>query len=127
MKNKSNHKFIEVIKNRTIVFDGAMGTMIQKCNLHAHDFGGEALEGANDHLVITRPDVIEGIYKEYLEAGADVIETNSFGSNRLKLEQQKRLERWPICIQPPRAPVLCLVRWGRPECCPHRPTRLYLP
>jgi 5-methyltetrahydrofolate--homocysteine methyltransferase len=87
MKNKSNHKFFEVIQNRTIVFDGAMGTMIQKCNLHAHDFGGEALEGANDHLVITRPDVIEGIYKEYLEAGADVIETNSFGSNRLKLEE----------------------------------------
>jgi len=86
-KTKSNHKFIQVLQNRTIVFDGAMGTMIQKCNLHAHDFGGEALEGANDHLVLTRPDVIEGIYKEYLEAGADVIETNSFGSNRLKLEE----------------------------------------
>ncbi|MDH4261915.1 MAG: methionine synthase [Spirochaetia bacterium] len=87
MNKTNNNPFFQLMKKRTIVFDGAMGTMIQKCNLHAHDFGGEALEGANDHLVITRPDVIEGIYKEYLEAGADVIETNSFGSNRLKLEE----------------------------------------
>jgi 5-methyltetrahydrofolate--homocysteine methyltransferase len=84
---KSNNKYLELLKTRTLVFDGAMGTMIQKCNLHAHDFGGEELNGANDHLVLTRPDVIEGIYREYLEAGADVIETNSFGSNRLKLEE----------------------------------------
>ena len=83
----SNNTFLEIIKDRTIVFDGAMGTMIQKCNLGPADFGGESLNGANDHLVITRPDVIESIYKEYLEAGADVIETNSFGSNRLKLEE----------------------------------------
>lgn len=81
------NRILEIIKERTLVFDGAMGTMIQKCNLGPSDFGGENLEGANDHLVVTRPDVIEGIYKEYLEAGADVIETNSFGSNRLKLEE----------------------------------------
>ena len=78
-------KFREIIKKRTIVFDGAMGTQIQKCNLGPADFGGDKLEGANDHLVITRPDVIEAIYRDYLGAGADVIETNTFGSNRHKL------------------------------------------
>jgi len=84
-----SNRYLEILKNRTILFDGAMGTQIQKCNLHAHDFGGEHLEGANDHLVITRPDIIEQIYREYLSAGADVLETNSFGSNRLKLEEYK--------------------------------------
>jgi len=87
MSNNISNKYLEIIQTRPLVFDGAMGTEIQKCNLCATDFGGDNLEGANDHLVLTRPDVIEGIYHDYLEAGADVIETNTFGSNRLKLEE----------------------------------------
>ena len=59
--------------------DGAMGTMLQNANLTADDFGGEQLEGCNENLNITRPDVIESIHREYLEAGADIIETNTFG------------------------------------------------
>lgn len=82
-----NHPYFNLMKKRTIVFDGAMGTQIQKCNLTAEDFGSKDLEGANDHLVITRPDVIEEIHNLYLEAGADVVETNTFGASRLKLEE----------------------------------------
>ncbi len=82
-----NHPYLNLMKKRTIVFDGAMGTQIQKCNLTPVDFGAEELEGANDHLVITRPDVIRDIHRLYLEAGADVIETNTFGASRLKLEE----------------------------------------
>ena len=59
--------------------DGAMGTMLQRANLTADDFGGEQYEGCNENLNITRPDVIEKIHRKYLEAGADIIETNTFG------------------------------------------------
>lgn len=77
----------QAILEKTILFDGAMGTEIQKRNLNAQDYGGEHLNGANDHLVLTRPDIIADIHRSYLAAGADVIETNSFGSNRIKLEE----------------------------------------
>ena len=75
----------ELLGQRILVLDGAMGTMLQQRNLHAGDFGGAALEGCNENLVLTRPDVISGIHKKYLEAGADIIETNSFGSTPIVL------------------------------------------
>ncbi|MDH5719267.1 MAG: methionine synthase [Spirochaetia bacterium] len=81
------NKYISLCQERTLLFDGAMGTEIQKRNLKPEDYGGSHLEGANDHLVMTRPDVIEEIYADYLKAGADIIETNSFGSNRPKMEE----------------------------------------
>ena len=56
-----------------------MGTMLQRAELTADDFGGEQYEGCNEYLNITGPDVIESIHREYLEAGADIIETNTFG------------------------------------------------
>jgi len=62
-----------------------MGTMLQQCNLTAADFGGAALEGCNEVLVRTRPDVVLDIHRKYLEAGADIIETNTFGSTPLVL------------------------------------------
>lgn len=65
--------------------DGAMGTMLQRANLSASDFGGEELEGCNEHLNITRPDVIESIHEQYLEAGADIISTNTFGATKIVL------------------------------------------
>jgi len=73
------------IRDRILVLDGAMGTAIQAADLSADDFGGAELEGCNEHLVLTRPDVIEGIHRSYLEAGADIVETNSFGGTRVVL------------------------------------------
>lgn len=67
--------------------DGAMGTMIQQANLTAEDFGGEQYEGCNENLVLTAPSVIANIHREYLEAGADIIETNTFGATSLVLDE----------------------------------------
>ncbi|MGH7308872.1 MAG: homocysteine S-methyltransferase family protein, partial [Candidatus Rokuibacteriota bacterium] len=64
---------------RILVLDGAMGTMLQARGLSATDFGGSAWEGCNEHLNLTRPDVIRSIHAAYLEAGADIISTNTFG------------------------------------------------
>jgi 5-methyltetrahydrofolate--homocysteine methyltransferase len=70
-----------------MILDGAMGTMIQQAGLSARDFGGEELEGCNEMLVLTRPDVISGIHKAYLAAGADLIETNTFGATSVVLAE----------------------------------------
>jgi 5-methyltetrahydrofolate--homocysteine methyltransferase len=67
------------LARRILVLDGAMGTMIQTAGLVAADFGGPALEGCNELLNLTRPDVIRGVHSAYLEAGADLISTNTFG------------------------------------------------
>jgi len=69
-----------------------MGTAIQARNLTAKDFGGEAFEGCNEHLVLTRPDVIESIHRGHLEAGADIVETNTFGSTSLVLAEYAPLQ-----------------------------------
>jgi 5-methyltetrahydrofolate--homocysteine methyltransferase len=77
----------ELLRERILVLDGAMGTMLQQVNLTAADFGGPHLEGCNENLVITRPDVVLGIHRKYLEAGSDIIETNSFGSTPVVLAE----------------------------------------
>jgi len=77
--------YVSALRERVLVFDGAMGTSIQRYALTAEDFGGERLEGCNDYLVISRPDVIEEIHTSYMEAGADVLETDTFRSNRITL------------------------------------------
>src|SRR3989475_211079 len=64
---------------RILVLDGAMGTMLQAAGLTAADFGGPSLEGCNEHLNLTRPDVVRGVHRAYLEAGADCVSTNTFG------------------------------------------------
>ncbi|HET7875130.1 MAG TPA: homocysteine S-methyltransferase family protein, partial [Methylomirabilota bacterium] len=66
-------------ERRILVLDGAMGTMIQARGLAAQDFGGPQLEGCNEHLNLTRPEVIAAIHDAYLEAGADLVSSNSFG------------------------------------------------
>lgn len=80
-------KIEDILKERILVLDGAMGTMIQRYSLEEPDFRGDRfsnhahpLKGNNDLLSITRPDVIKEIHKKYLEAGADIIETNTFSS-----------------------------------------------
>ncbi|HEX8907546.1 MAG TPA: homocysteine S-methyltransferase family protein, partial [Longimicrobiaceae bacterium] len=79
--------YLSALAGRVLVFDGAMGTSIQRYNLSASDFGGERLEGCNDYLVISRPQVIEEIHTSYMEAGCDVLETDTFRSNRLTLRE----------------------------------------
>src|SRR4051794_8901790 len=78
--------FTDQLKKRILIMDGAMGTMLQQANLSAADFGGEELDGCNENLNLTAPEVIAKIHKEYLEAGADIIETNSFGATSLVLD-----------------------------------------
>ncbi len=76
-----------ILRKRILVMDGAMGTMIQSRNLTDDDFGGEAFEGCNENLNITRPDVIQSIHEIYYEAGADIVETNTFGGTGIVLAE----------------------------------------
>ena len=85
--------FRDALTRRILVLDGAMGTMIQAADLDAADFGGAALEGCNEHLNLTRPDVIRGIHAAYLEAGADLISTNTFGCAPYVLAEYGLAER----------------------------------
>ncbi|NOZ29573.1 MAG: methionine synthase [Chloroflexi bacterium] len=84
---KFHTRYLEALARRVLVFDGAMGTNIQRLNLTAEDFGGEQYNGCNDYLVITRPDVIEEIHASFLAVGCDVIETDTFRSNRITLRE----------------------------------------
>ncbi|UCG76833.1 MAG: homocysteine S-methyltransferase family protein, partial [Gemmatimonadota bacterium] len=79
--------YLRTLEERVLVFDGAMGTSIQARELSPDDFGGPALEGCNDHLVISRPDVIREIHASFLEVGCDVIETDTFRANRLSVAE----------------------------------------
>jgi 5-methyltetrahydrofolate--homocysteine methyltransferase len=70
-----------------LVFDGATGTSLQLLNLTAEDFGGPALEGCNEQLVFTRPDAVQTVHRQFLEAGCDVIETDTFGATSIVLAE----------------------------------------
>ncbi|MCZ7535177.1 MAG: methionine synthase [Acidimicrobiia bacterium] len=72
--------FLEVLRERVIVLDGAAGTTLQARDLGPDDFGGAQYEGCNEHLVSTRPDVVAEMHAEFLEVGCDAVETNTFGS-----------------------------------------------
>ena len=87
MVSTTRERVERLLAERILLLDGAMGTMIQRCQLEESDFRGERfgrhpkdLRGDNDLLVLTRPDVIEDIHHQYLEAGSDIIETNTFNS-----------------------------------------------
>jgi 5-methyltetrahydrofolate--homocysteine methyltransferase len=77
----------EILRERILVLDGAMGTVLQSKQLTETDFGGAAYEGCNEYLNITRPDVVRDIHTAYLEAGADIILTNTFGGTRIVLAE----------------------------------------
>ena len=70
-----------------LVFDGATGTSLQQMDLTAEDFGGPALEGCNENLVVTRPDVVQTVHRQFLEVGCDVIETDTFGAASIVLAE----------------------------------------
>ncbi len=78
---------VDALDERILVLDGATGTAMQDADLTAEDFGGSELEGCNENLVVTRPDVVELVHRRYLEAGADIVETNTFGATPLVLAE----------------------------------------
>src|SRR5690349_25001225 len=90
--NNTADKLKQLLSKRILVIDGAMGTMIQALKLDEADFRGaqfanhqRPLKGCNDLLSLTRPDAIENIHKQFLAAGADIIESNSFNSQAISL------------------------------------------
>ncbi len=85
--------YLEAIEHGLVVFDGATGTNLQLRELTADDFGGAALEGCNEVLCATRPDVIEDLHRSFLEVGVDVVETNSFGGFSTVLAEYGIAER----------------------------------
>ena len=87
---KSKQTILNTLRQRILIIDGAMGTMVQQYKLSEDDFRGSLfqdskvnLKGNNDVLVLTQPHIIKEIHCKYLEAGADIIETCSFNSNRI--------------------------------------------
>ena len=86
MRNKYK-QYLSHLSDQVIIFDGAMGTNLQEMHLTARHFGGEKYVGCNDYLNITYPQAVESVHRSFLEAGVDVIETNTFRSNRITLSE----------------------------------------
>ena len=100
MDTNIKNKITEALQERILIIDGATGTMIQSFNLQEKDFRGDTfksclknLKGCNDLLCITRPDVVKSIHEQYLSAGADIIETNSFNATSIALADYN-VEKW---------------------------------
>ena len=86
------HNIEDIIEKKILILDGAMGTMIQKHKLQENDYRGVKFKdhpmlqkGNNDLLSLSKPELIKGIHREYLKAGADIITTNTFNSNRISM------------------------------------------
>ena len=86
-KNFTNRRYLDALQERVLLFDGAMGTNLDRQGLTAEHFGGEKTMGCNDVLVLTYPQAVENVHRAFLDAGADVIETDSFRANRLTLAE----------------------------------------
>jgi len=99
----NTEKLEQVLKERILILDGAMGTMIQSYKLEEADYRGERfadhacdLKGNNDLLSLTQPDIIKAIHTAYFEAGADIVETNTFNSSSIAMsdyQQERRFTR----------------------------------
>ncbi len=83
----TNRSYLDALEKKVLVFDGAMGTSLQNQNLTAEHFGGEQYNGCNDYLVISYPEAVEKVHRSFLEVGVDVLETNTFRSNRLTMQE----------------------------------------
>ena len=109
----------EALSTRVVVLDGAMGTVLQGRELTAADFGGPALEGCNENLVFTRPDVVLDVHRAYFEAGADMVETNTFGGTPTVLAEygleSKALEQNRVAAELARQAAAETSRPGRPR------------
>src|SRR3954464_8056634 len=101
--------YLTAIAQRVLVYDGAMGTNIQRFHPTPEDFGGKSLEGCNDHLVLTRPDIIQSIHESFFAVGCDVVETCTFQST------PHRLRKWGI-EEKTRELNVAAARLGRAAC-----------
>ncbi len=81
----TNRRYLDALENQVIIFDGAMGTSLQKQDLTPAEFGGEKYSGCNDYLVLSFPQAVEKVHRSFLEVGVDVIETDTFRANRITL------------------------------------------
>jgi 5-methyltetrahydrofolate--homocysteine methyltransferase len=104
-----DHPYLRALEQRVLVYDGAMGTNIQLHHPTPEDFGGKQLEGCNDHLVLTRPDIIQSIHESFLAVGCDVVETCTFQST------PHRLREWGI-EEKTRELNIAAARLGRAAC-----------
>ena len=99
--------YMELVARKVVVFDGATGTWLQEQDLTEEDYGGAEFDGCTDILVDTRPDLIAQMHSEYFEAGADVVETDSFGAFAVPLgeygiaERARELSRKAAEVAPP--------------------------
>ncbi len=89
----ANDPYLAALCERVLIYDGATGTNFQLMDLHADDFGGATFEGCNEMLVVTKPDAVERLHRSFLDVGADVIETNSFGAFSVVLAEYGIAER----------------------------------
>jgi len=85
--SQRKQSYLEALAERVLIYDGAMGTSFDTFDLSAEDFGGERTNGNRDYLAWTRPELVRSIHESYLAAGCDVLETNTFQSTRLRLEE----------------------------------------
>ena len=86
-RNYTNRRYLDALEKKVLVFDGAMGTSLQLQNLTAKHFGGEQYNGCNDYLVISYPEAVEKVHRSFLEVGVDVLETDTFRSNRITMKE----------------------------------------
>jgi len=89
----TNRRYLDALEKKVLVFDGAMGTSLQVQNLTAEHFGGEQYNGCNDYLVISYPEAVEKVHRSFLEVGVDVLETDTFRSNRITMAEYKLGDR----------------------------------
>jgi 5-methyltetrahydrofolate--homocysteine methyltransferase len=89
----TNRRYLDALEKKVLVFDGAMGTSLQVQNLTAEHFGGEQYNGCNDYLVISYPAAVEKVHRSFLEVGVDVLETDTFRSNRITMAEYKLGDR----------------------------------
>lgn len=109
-------QFEQELASRILLLDGAMGTMLQDADLSPEDFGGEEYDGCNEYLNLVSPEVIRGIYRAYLEAGSDIIETNTFGATSIVLaDYDLQEEAYEINIQAARVAAEEAKAFSTPE------------
>src|SRR5512134_1588372 len=83
----TNRRYLDALEKKVLVYDGAMGTSLQNQHLTAEHFGGEQYNGCNDYLVISYPEAVEKVHRSFLEVGVDVLETDTFRSNRITMKE----------------------------------------